>query len=198
MITYKQAITFYYSNLKSKLSFCGTLLTSNGHLAQDEKDISNINQIIENALPIFKLIFSIVVLMPISVIIAGKLLSQIFTLKVVDKQYFKVPLVMLHIQATDDEVIWGFIGFIVTLVLFAAFIGETAQIVVKEHFGMTYPPFSSLCLLSAFTTVVWNVLLYGISQKFRNLRYDKKYREYRRRINEISKRKRRVTENEKT
>src|SRR5688500_8373310 len=107
-----------------------------------------------------KFIFSWVVLMPISVIIGGKLLAQVLKLNVRSTQLFKITIPRLFIiQATDSEVIMGFTGFIITLVLIAVPAGPTAYAMFVKQFGVDPGHFNSLCVLSSFATVMWTFAL---------------------------------------
>lgn len=108
-----------------------------------------------------KFIFSWIVLMPIAVIIAGKFLSQIIKLEARSKQLFKIQIKsMLLVQATDDEVIFGFTGFFITLLPIGILTGPTAYNFFRIQFGVDPGQFNSLCILSAFTTIVWSFFIF--------------------------------------
>ena len=108
-----------------------------------------------------KFIFSWVVLMPIAVIIGGKLLAQVLKLNVRSTQLFRIAIPrMFEIKATDSEVIMGFTGFIITLVFIAVPAGPKAYNLFRTQFGVDPGHFNSLCVLSSFATVIWTFALY--------------------------------------
>jgi len=108
-----------------------------------------------------KFLFSWVVLMPICVIIGGKILAKILKLTFTTSQLFKITIPrMFVIQATDNEVIMGFTGFIITLVLIGVPAGPRAYHMVRDQFGIDPGHFNSLCVLSSFSTVIWTFVLY--------------------------------------
>jgi hypothetical protein len=105
-------------------------------------------------------VFSWIVLMPISVIVAGILLAKRFKLSGKTRNILRVPIPpVLVLEATGDAVILGFIGFILTLCLLALLDGPDAYLIVKVRFGVDPGQFDALCMLSAFGTVVWAVIL---------------------------------------
>src|SRR5437588_11438677 len=108
----------------------------------------------------FKIIFSWAILMPIAVIISGKILSQPLKLPVTTQQKFTVPIPrILHLQANDGEVILGFAGFFITLLVIALVGGTSAYTIFKTDFGIDPGHFNSICILSSFITVIWSMLL---------------------------------------
>jgi hypothetical protein len=108
-----------------------------------------------------KFLFSWAVLMPICVIIGGKLLAKVLKLTFTTTQLFKITIPrMFVIQATDNEVIMGFTSFIITLVLIAIPAGPRAYLMFREQFGIDPGHFNSLCVLSSFSTVIWTFALY--------------------------------------
>jgi hypothetical protein len=116
---------------------------------------------LEFLVEVFKYIFSWAVLMPIAVIISGKLLALPFKVPVETDQRFVVPIPkILHLQANNGEVILGFAGFIITLVFIALAGGKPAYELFKSHFGIDPGHFNSLCILSSFLTVIWSVSLW--------------------------------------
>jgi hypothetical protein len=111
---------------------------------------------------VLRFIFSGLVLMAISVIICGKFLAQRIRLSVRSRQIFRIPLVILHISATDDEVILGFTGLIITLALTGSAFGKQGHLFFVDRFGIDPGQFNSLCILSAFLAVVWSFALFLI------------------------------------
>jgi hypothetical protein len=126
----------------------------------------NNNSYASGAEAVIKFIFSWVMLMPVSVIISGKLLSEVLKLRVRSKQLFgierRVAGVSFEIQATDNEVILGFTGFIITLMVIAVPLGHRAYDLFREQFGIDPGQFTSLCILSSLSTVIWTFILYVI------------------------------------
>src|SRR4051794_24158250 len=87
------------------------------------------NQVIEGMTSIVKFIFSWIILTPISIIISGKLLAQRMKLGPGSKSLFKISLFrILTVEATNDEVILGFTGFIITLCIVGFTGGSRAYI----------------------------------------------------------------------
>jgi hypothetical protein len=116
---------------------------------------------IEKITNIFKTIFSWAVLMPIAVIISGKLLAQPLKISIDTDQYFAIPIPkILYLRANGGEVILGFAGFIITLVLTAIIGGQSAYIMFRDRFGIDPGQFNSLCIFSSFMTVIWSVLIW--------------------------------------
>lgn len=118
-----------------------------------------------------KTIFSWVILMPISVIISGKLLSQPFRLTVGPDEFFTVPIPkILFIRATGSEVIFGFTGFIITLLLLGLLAGPSAYVTFRSRFGLDPGQFNSLCILSSFITVIWSTMIWLVFTKLHKAR----------------------------
>lgn len=107
-----------------------------------------------------KSIFSWIVLMPISIIISGKLLAKSIKFTVTSKQIFRIRLIILDIQATDGEVILGFTGFIISLLLIGIFSGKAAYELVKINFGIDPGQFNAICMLTSFITVAWSFVIF--------------------------------------
>lgn len=108
-----------------------------------------------------KFIFSWVMLMPISTIIGGKLLAQVLKVQFRSTQLFKLSIPrMFTVQASDNEVILGFTGFIITLVAIALPVGPRAYNIFRSQFGIDPGQFNSLCVLSAFADVTWTFALF--------------------------------------
>lgn len=113
-------------------------------------------------------LFSWAVLMPIAVIVSGKLLAKPINFTVDSEQSFKVSIKLLNIQATGGEVILGFTGFFITLFGFGTFGGKEIYSLVKDNYGIDPGHFNSLCMFSSFTTVIWAAavfLLYYLVSK---------------------------------
>ena len=105
-------------------------------------------------------LFSWAVLMPIAVIVSGKLLAKPIKFSVDSEQSFKISIKLLNIQATGGEVILGFAGFIITLFGFGTFGGKAIYELVKANYGIDPGHFNSLCMFSSFTTVIWSTIVF--------------------------------------
>lgn len=107
-------------------------------------------------------LFSWAVLMPIAVIVSGKLLSKTINFTADSEQVFKISIKLLKIQATGGEVILGFTGFFITLFCFGTFGGKEIYDLVKANYGIDPGQFNSLCMFSSFTTVIWSAVVFII------------------------------------
>jgi hypothetical protein len=134
-------------------------------------------------------VFSWVVLMPIGVIIGGKLLSNLLPLPVATGQFLRIPIPpLLDIRATGQEVVLGFAGFIVTLLAMGVAAGSRAHTFFSAHFGVDPGHFNSLCVLSSFTVVTWALVLFLVVLLVAKLRRKGGVeREHERLITELSK-----------
>jgi hypothetical protein len=110
---------------------------------------------------ILKTLFSWFFLMPIAVIISGILLSKPFNLQIETDQRFRIPVPRIfNLEANNGEVVLGFAGFIITLVILGVTGGEYIYIFFRSHFGIDPGQFNSLCILSSFITVLWSSILW--------------------------------------
>jgi hypothetical protein len=117
-------------------------------------------QIIAALTEVVKFIFSWVILLPIAVIVSGKLLSARLKLSVSSEQIFKIAILrVLIIQATGAEVVLGLTGFIATLAFVGLFGGKPAYYLFRDRFGVDPGQFNSLCVLSSFALVIWTIAL---------------------------------------
>lgn len=124
--------------------------------------IANGQAALEVLSALLKFIFSWVLLTPLSVIIAGKLLARRLRLPPLSKQLFRISLgQVLKVQATNAEVILGFTGFILTLTILGLTSGARAYHYFKLQFGVDPGHFTSLCVLSSFLLVGWSTLLFS-------------------------------------
>ena len=110
-------------------------------------------------------LLSWVVLTPIAIIVAGKLLNQriALTARSDDQDIFSVRIPgLLIVRATDSEVVLGLAGFFFTFFAVAIVFGASAYTFFKEHFGVDPEQWNSLCILSSFGTVVWAFIAFLI------------------------------------
>lgn len=118
-----------------------------------------------------KVIFSWMILMPIAVIVSGRMLAQRFKLAGGSQQLFEIPIKgVLVIGAKNDEVTLGFAGFFFTLFLVALAGGKNIYDLVKSHFGIDPGHFNSLCIFSSFATVVWSTIWFVLSKQISPLK----------------------------
>lgn len=104
-----------------------------------------------------KFIFSWVILMPIAVIVGGKFLSQVLPQFTGAKQLLRIAVKgIMEVAATDNEVIYGFGGFILTLFIVSVYGGNEVYPLVKSKFGIDPGHFNSLCVFCSFANVVWS------------------------------------------
>ncbi|MBD6968738.1 hypothetical protein G4170_19635 [Vibrio parahaemolyticus] len=85
---------------------------------------------------IIKFIFSWLILMPIAVIVTGKLLSKPINFGSDSKQVLKIPRKIFQIEANGGEVILGFACLIIILFLVAVIGGSDIYTLVKTNFGI--------------------------------------------------------------
>ena len=111
-----------------------------------------------------KFVFSWVILMPVAVIVSGKLLAQRFKLVSNADDIFRIPIRGLFvIEAKNDEVVLGFSGFLLTLFIIAVAAGHIVYDLFKYQFGVDPGQFNSLCVFSSFATVLWTAILYVLT-----------------------------------
>ena len=128
------------------------------------------DQLIDALVPILKLIFSWIVLMPIAVIVSGQFLGQPLKMNLEKDQRFVIPLKIFRLEAINSQVTFGFAGFIITLLAIGFSGGLKAYGVFKSEFGIDPGQFNSLCILSSFVTVMWSFALWLIVLLVRNIR----------------------------
>jgi hypothetical protein len=111
------------------------------------------------------LIFSWVLLMPISVVVGGKLLAHNLGVPIseVDADFFdiRIPL-FIRIRATRSQVILGFTSFIITFLFLGFCAGKVIYEHFKDNFGINPGQWNSLCITSAFSTVAWTFAVFLI------------------------------------
>lgn len=120
------------------------------------------DQVIDAVVPILKLIFSWIVLMPVAVIVSGQFLGQPLKMQLDKDQRFVIPLRIFRLEAINSQVTLGFAGFIITLLAIGFSGGLRAYIMFRNQFGIDPGQFNSLCILSSFVTVMWSSALWLI------------------------------------
>lgn len=109
-------------------------------------------------------IFSWVILLPTSIIIAGKFLAAIFPMKGISRTILRIPLWIFRLEAQNDEVILGFAGFLITFALVAFSGGQAFYKFAALQFGIDPGQFHTLCFSSAIFTVAWSATLWLLAR----------------------------------
>jgi hypothetical protein len=108
-----------------------------------------------------KFIFSWVILLPIGVIVTGKLLTNRLKLEVGSGQLFRIPIKgVLTIEATGAEVILGFTWYLICLLLLGVAIGANVETWVKVHFGIDPGQFNALGFMSSLFSVAVSFIVF--------------------------------------
>ena len=115
---------------------------------------------------IIKFIFSWLILLPIAVIVTGKLLSKPINFGSDSKQILRIPLKVFEIEANGGEVILGFACLIIVLFLVAMVGGADTYTLVKSNFGIDPGQFHSLCFFSALVSVIVSAFLFIVHYVF--------------------------------
>lgn len=111
---------------------------------------------------VIKFIFSWLILLPIAVIVAGKLLSKPINFGADSKQVLKIPLKIFQIEANGGEVILGFACLIIVLFFVAMIGGADIYALVKTNFGIDPGHFHSICFFSSLVSVIFSAILFVI------------------------------------
>jgi hypothetical protein len=130
-----------------------------------------------------KFIFSWVALMPLSVIVSGKLLAHIpaFRLAGQEKQDFGLRLPgVIRFFASGDEVVFGFGLFLSELFILSLVAGHGIYKLFRSDFGVNLGQFNSLCAFSALSSVVFSLLILIVALIVTRVRRasDKSLKEY--------------------
>lgn len=109
---------------------------------------------------VIKFIFSWLILLPIAVIISGKMLMKPIQFGTDSQQVLKIPLKIFVVEANGGEVILGFTGLLITLFFVAVLGGQSVYVLVKTNFGVDPGHFHSICFFSALMTVIWSAIIF--------------------------------------
>ena len=113
---------------------------------------------------VIKIVFSWVILMPIAVMVSGKLMAQTVKLSGQHGQLFQISIPkVIKIRANNDEVILGFGLFIVLLAIDGMVAGQVLYRLIVTNFGIDPGHFNALCIFSAFASVFLSGFVYGLS-----------------------------------
>lgn len=122
----------------------------------EQTDDFSIEQIIE----VVEAVFSWVILMPIAVIISGKLVAETTIRSSKEEDFFTINLMFFRIRAKGDEVMWGFAVFILVMGLTVGFGGPAAYDFFKLNTGLDIGHWNSLCVIAAFFSVIISLALW--------------------------------------
>jgi hypothetical protein len=110
-------------------------------------------------------VFSWVVLLPVGVIVTGKLLNQRMKIEAGAGQRLRIPVPGLFtIEANGAEVILGFAFYLVTLLVFGAAIGSHVAAWVKEQFGIEPGQFNALGFVSSLGAVTISFIVFLLTK----------------------------------
>lgn len=134
-----------------------------------------------------KFVFSWLILMPIAIIVGGRLYSRVFYLGGTSRQLFRIRVPpILDVSATDDEVILGFTGLILCLLFVGLPLGPIAYTLIKRQFGIDPGQFDSLCVFSAFLNVALATTTFFIRGQARRPAPDSTTAEYQKVLKDVS------------
>jgi len=108
-----------------------------------------------------KFIFSWVILLPIAVIVTGKLLNQRMKLQAGSGQLFRIPVKgVLTIQSTGAEVILGFACYLILMLGIGALVGAHVELWVKQQFGIEPGQFYALGFVTSLGSVALSFAIF--------------------------------------
>jgi hypothetical protein len=107
-----------------------------------------------------KFIFSWIILMPIAVIVSGKLLSCFITLPVKKEQYFGLNIKIVKISAHNDEVYLGFGLFLLTFSFAFMLAGQDIYSLVKTNLGSDLGQPNSICFFSSLISLLISIVIF--------------------------------------
>lgn len=102
---------------------------------------------------VITVLLSWLVLAGISIIISGKLISLRLPIGIRDDSNFHIPLVIFTIRAKGEEVISGFLSFILSLILCIFLGGKGAYDLFKDQAGVDIGQWNSLCVMASFLSL---------------------------------------------
>lgn len=143
-------------------------------------ELKDIN--LDNILTSIRFLFNVFVLGFISIIITGKLITQIPICKMEKlkgKQFIKFDIKIVRFDADGEEAVMGFASFLFILLIVGVTIGLSIQKYFNDHFGTDITQFEAICLFSAFCGVaiafILKIIYSSIGSK--NLSFDSAYNE---------------------
>lgn len=125
--------------------------------------------------------------MPIAVIVGGKLTSQVMRLQAGSRSILRIVVPpVIDVRATDDEVIFGFSGFIIMLLTIGLPFGHRVYDLFRLQYGIDPGAFNSLCVMSSFANVLLAMILFLFS-RLRRAANNPRQLEYEKKISELPK-----------
>lgn len=127
----------------------------------------NSSQYLDSLSVVIKYLFSWLILMPVAVIVSGKLLIKAVRFSTETKQVLKINLKIFVVEANGGEVILGFTGLLMTFFFVALFGGKNVYEIVKSDFGVDPGQFHAICFFSSMMTVIWSAVIFLLFLFFR-------------------------------
>jgi hypothetical protein len=123
-------------------------------LATDASNVARLEDVL-------KFFFSGLLLAAVAIILGGQWLAQCLNLSKRSDAFFRVPLPgIFRVEARGNEVGIGLTAFVAVFLLIALPAGEQAYSVVRTRIGIDLGQFDSLCVLSAFVTLVTSFVVF--------------------------------------
>jgi hypothetical protein len=120
-------------------------------------------QILQDFLLFF---FSGLLLAAVAIIFGGHWLSNCLNITKTPNALFRIPIPgFFTVEARGNEVGLGITGFVITLLSITVPAGPSAYAMVQKNIGIDLGQFNSLCVLSAFVTLVWTFLVYMLVKR---------------------------------
>lgn len=119
---------------------------------------------IDTITAVVKVLFSWVLLLPIAVIVSGKLLARTFRLPRQTGQDFNIRIPgVLRVRARNEEVVLGFALFLSLFFITSVFAGKAVYKLSTESFGVDLGQFTALCVFCSFEAVILTCFLLSIT-----------------------------------
>lgn len=109
---------------------------------------------LETVQSIVTVLLSWLLLAAISIIISGKLISLRLPMGLSEEAKFEIPLIIFQLKARGEEVITGFLAFIISLALCISFGGNAAYLMFKAQSGVDIGQWNSLCVIASFVSLI--------------------------------------------
>jgi hypothetical protein len=120
----------------------------------------DVNKAIEITSSILTAIFSWIVILGISVIVAGKLMCRMAARSISSDDRFVINFFVFRISAKGDEVLFGFLIFLLVLLAVIFFGGRSAYEMFRDHSGIDIGQWNSICVLASLLSVMIASLIF--------------------------------------
>ena len=128
-------------------------------------EIFSAHGLLEYGLPIF----SIFVLMPVAVLISGRLMASRILLDQSKSPFvINIDMKIIKIMAQGAEVTWGFIIFILALVFTMAVWGPDAKVYIVSKTGLNIGVWTAYCAVASFSSLIISLFLCAIRSLLRS------------------------------